>query len=139
MIRVLAVASEIFPLVKTGGLGDVTGALPLALDSAGAQTVTLIPGYPAVLDALHGASAIHDFPDLFGGPATIRRGQAASLDLLVLDAPTSDRMAANGSTTACASPASARRARRSARESSPASPSTSSMRMTGRPRWRWFT
>jgi len=87
LIRVLAVASEIFPLVKTGGLGDVTGALPLALDSAGAQTVTLIPGYPAVLDALHGASAIHDFPDLFGGPATIRRGQAASLDLLVLDAP----------------------------------------------------
>ena len=28
MTRVLAVASEIFPLVKTGGLADVTGALP---------------------------------------------------------------------------------------------------------------
>ena len=30
-MRILSVASEIFPLVKTGGLADVTGALPSAL------------------------------------------------------------------------------------------------------------
>ncbi len=30
-IDVLAVASEIYPLVKTGGLADVVGALPAAL------------------------------------------------------------------------------------------------------------
>ena len=30
-MQVLAVASEIFPLIKTGGLADVAGALPLAL------------------------------------------------------------------------------------------------------------
>ena len=30
-MRVLAVASEIYPLIKTGGLADVTGALPEAL------------------------------------------------------------------------------------------------------------
>jgi starch synthase len=29
-IRVLSVASEIFPIVKTGGLADVAGALPKA-------------------------------------------------------------------------------------------------------------
>ena len=29
-MKVLAVASEVFPLVKTGGLADVAGALPLA-------------------------------------------------------------------------------------------------------------
>jgi starch synthase len=86
LIRVLAVASEIFPLVKTGGLADVAGALPLALATAGAATTTIVPGYPAVLDALTDAVAVHHFPDLFGGPATILHGTAASLDLLVLDA-----------------------------------------------------
>ena len=44
LTRVLAVASEIFPLVKTGGLGDVTGALPPALAAAGAETTTVVPG-----------------------------------------------------------------------------------------------
>jgi starch synthase len=92
LIRVLAVASEIFPLVKTGGLADVTGALPLALTATGAATTTMVPGYPAMLDAVQGAVAIHQFPDLFGGPAIVLRANyppasAASLDLLVLDAP----------------------------------------------------
>jgi starch synthase len=87
LIRVLAVASEIFPLVKTGGLGDVAAALPRALGAAGADVTTIVPGYKAVLDALTGAVAVHHFPDLFGGPATVVRGRAASLDLLVVDAP----------------------------------------------------
>jgi starch synthase len=87
LIRVLAVASEIFPLVKTGGLADVAGALPPALGAAGAETTTLVPGFPAILDALTDVAAVHRFPDLFGGPATVLRGTAASLDLLVLDAP----------------------------------------------------
>ena len=87
MIRVLAVASEVFPLLKTGGLADVTGALPLALGPAGAQTTTIVPGFPAVLDALADAEAIHRFPDLFGAPATVLRATAAALDLLVIDAP----------------------------------------------------
>ena len=47
---VLAVVSEIFPLVKTGGLADVAGALPAALAAEGVQVTTLVPGYPAVLD-----------------------------------------------------------------------------------------
>jgi starch synthase len=87
LIRVLAVASEIYPLVKTGGLGDVTGALPAALATAGAQVTTVIPGYPVVLDALTDATGVHQFADLFGGPATVLRGTAAALDLLVIDAP----------------------------------------------------
>ena len=87
MIRVLAVASEIFPLVKTGGLADVTGALPLALRPAGAKTTTVVPGFPAILDALRNAIAVHRFADLFGAPATVLRGSAAGLDLLVVEAP----------------------------------------------------
>ncbi|MDR3532875.1 MAG: glycogen synthase GlgA [Rhodopila sp.] len=87
MIRVLTVASEIFPLIKTGGLGDVVGALPRALGAAGASTTTIVPGYPAVLDQLPDAVAVHHFTDLFGGPADVLRCTAASLDLLVVDAP----------------------------------------------------
>jgi starch synthase len=87
LIRVLAVGSEIYPLVKTGGLGDVVGALPAALANAGAQATTLVPGYPAVLAELKDVTRVHEFADLFGGPATVLSGTAASLDLLVIDAP----------------------------------------------------
>jgi starch synthase len=87
MTRVLAVASEIFPLIKTGGLADVTGSLPLALAELGIATTTMIPGYPAVMSNLGTATEIHAFPDLFGGPARVLRTHAANLDLFVLDAP----------------------------------------------------
>lgn len=87
MTRVLAVGSEIFPLLKTGGLADVMGALPQALKAAGVQATTVVPGYPAILSGLRNATAIYHFPDLFGGPAEVLRANAASLDLLVIDAP----------------------------------------------------
>ena len=32
-VRVLSVASEIYPIIKTGGLADVAGALPIALEA----------------------------------------------------------------------------------------------------------
>ena len=50
-LRVLAVASEIYPIIKTGGLADVVGALPAALKPRGVETRTLVPGYPNVLGA----------------------------------------------------------------------------------------
>jgi starch synthase len=87
MITVLAVASEIHPLVKTGGLADVVGALPLALAAHEVAVTTLVPGYPAVRKALAGSQIAAKLDDCFGGPAVLRRGQAAGLDLLALDAP----------------------------------------------------
>ena len=48
-MNVLSVASEVYPLIKTGGLADVVGALPAALLPHGVKTRTLVPGYPAVL------------------------------------------------------------------------------------------
>jgi starch synthase len=86
-IKLLSVASEIFPLVKTGGLADVAGALPAALAREGVVTRTLVPGYPAVTSALRGARIVHAWPNLFGGPAQILMGQAQGLDLFVLVAP----------------------------------------------------
>jgi starch synthase len=84
---VLAVASEIFPLVKTGGLADVTGALPSALAAHDIKVRTLVPGYPVVAAALENRETVLRIPDLFGGPATIVAGRAKGLDLFVLDAP----------------------------------------------------
>ena len=84
---VLSVASEVFPLVKTGGLADVAGALPPALAAEGVAVRTLLPGYPSVLAALPAAETVHDWPLLNGGPARLLATRAAGLDLFVLDAP----------------------------------------------------
>jgi starch synthase len=86
-MRVLAVASECYPLVKTGGLADVVGALPAALASEGIAVQTLLPGYPAVLAALQRARRVHRYANLLGVPATVLEGEAAGVSLLVLDAP----------------------------------------------------
>ncbi len=86
-LNVLSAVSEIFPLIKTGGLADVAGALPGALVAEQVRMVTLIPGYPVVLDALAGAGVVQTLPDLFGGPARLLSGRAGTLELLAIDAP----------------------------------------------------
>ncbi len=86
-LTILSVASEVYPLVKTGGLADVAGALPLALRAEDTRMVTLVPGYPAVMAALDTADEIRSIPLLFGGSARILNGKAGNLDLFVLDAP----------------------------------------------------
>ncbi|MFD1746912.1 glycogen synthase GlgA [Rhizobium helianthi] len=86
-MKVLSVASEIYPLVKTGGLADVAGALPLALAGLGIEMKTLIPGYPAVMQALGDVTLSLHFDDLLGEPARILSAQVAGLDLLVLECP----------------------------------------------------
>ncbi|MGH7092602.1 MAG: glycogen synthase GlgA, partial [Stellaceae bacterium] len=50
-LRVLHVAAEIYPWVKTGGLGDVIGALPAALAAEGVEARLCLPGYRPLLDA----------------------------------------------------------------------------------------
>ena len=86
-MRVLSVASEIYPIVKTGGLADVAGALPTALKTEGVEMRTLVPGYPAVMKALGQTSEISSLPNFFGGNARLLGGSHGELDLFVLDAP----------------------------------------------------
>jgi starch synthase len=87
-MQVLAVASELYPLVKTGGLADVAGALPLALKHYPVATKTLIPGYPAVMAKLRGDTTLRlHFDNLLGVSADIIETHIDGLDLLVLDAP----------------------------------------------------
>ena len=85
--KVLAVVSEIYPLVKTGGLADVAGSLPRALRPHGFDVVSLVPGYPEVAAATAGGSEVLAFADLFGGRARVLAACAGGLDLFVLDAP----------------------------------------------------
>jgi starch synthase len=85
-LKVLSVTSEIYPLIKTGGLADVTGALPKAVAAEGVDMRTLVPGYPAVLGALEEAQELLTFPGLFG-TARLLAGKSHGLTLYVLDAP----------------------------------------------------
>ena len=45
-MQVLHVCSEMFPLLKTGGLADVIGALPAAQIAQGIDTRVLLPAFP---------------------------------------------------------------------------------------------
>lgn len=87
-LRVLSVTSELHPLVKTGGLADVAGALPLALTQHGIETRSLLPAYPQVLRKLGKLKPVHSYKALFGGPAKLLAATANGLDLLLLDSPT---------------------------------------------------
>jgi len=87
MTKVLSVASECVPLVKTGGLADVAGALPAALQSVGVEMRTILPGYPMVMSALRNPKTLIEYEALFGGPARLVSAQAAGLELYSLDAP----------------------------------------------------
>ncbi|HYK80112.1 MAG TPA: glycogen/starch synthase, partial [Micropepsaceae bacterium] len=44
-MRVLYIASEVYPFAKTGGLADVSAALPAALRELGIDVRLLVPGY----------------------------------------------------------------------------------------------
>lgn len=87
-MQVLSVTSEFFPLIKTGGLADVAGALPAALASEGVTMRTLLPGYPSVMDGLGKVKPIGAADDLFGGQASLLEAKAPDgAELIVLDAP----------------------------------------------------
>jgi len=86
-MKVLSVASEVFPLIKTGGLADVAGALPGALARKGIEVRSVVPGYPTVLGKLDRVQEAHVFPSLFGGPARLLAGTADALAIYAIDAP----------------------------------------------------
>jgi starch synthase len=59
-LRVVLVASEVVPFAKTGGLADVTGALPVALARLGHQVSVIMPRYPTVDRAVRSLEKVHD-------------------------------------------------------------------------------
>jgi len=47
-MKIVMCASEAVPFAKTGGLADVAGALPLALEKEGQEVIVVMPGYKTV-------------------------------------------------------------------------------------------
>ena len=88
--KLLHVAAEVFPLVKTGGLGDVAAALPAALCRAGADARLLLPGLPAIAEALQQPRTVFRFGPLFGAARiTLLFGHlpGSGVPAYVIDAP----------------------------------------------------
>ena len=86
-MQVLSVTSEFFPLIKTGGLADVAGALPAALAAEGVSVRTLLPGYPKVMEGVTSTRPLVT-AELFGGPAKLLSASAPDgAELIVIDAP----------------------------------------------------
>lgn len=71
-MRVLFASSEVYPLVKTGGLADVSGALPAALIEAGQDVRVLLPGYAAAMDKAEGKRQVGTLGDPLGVGAEAR-------------------------------------------------------------------
>lgn len=89
-MKVLHVGAEVFPLVKTGGLADVLGALPQALIAQGADVRLLLPGLPAFADAVLHQKTVFEFGPLFGAARIrLRFGQMpySHVPAYVIDAP----------------------------------------------------
>ncbi len=89
-MKVLQVATEIFPLLKTGGLADVLGALPQALIALGADVRLVVPGLPAIADAVEKQELVCEFGPLFGaGRVMLRLGRMprSRVPVYVVDAP----------------------------------------------------
>ncbi len=87
-MRVFFVSAEMFPLAKTGGLADVSGALPKALAALGVTVDLMIPGYPRALHAAKSASVERELLGPFGKSRLIRaRVPDSNLPVWLVDCP----------------------------------------------------
>jgi len=91
-MRILQVSAELFPLLKTGGLADVAGALPIALMAAGQDARVLLPGFPAILAGLRDAAPVAEFDAPWGERFALRAGRIVidgnpPIPAYVIDAP----------------------------------------------------
>jgi starch synthase len=94
-LRILFVTSEAYPLIKTGGLADVSGSLPIALSQIEEPNHSydvriLLPGYPAVVDKLVNLkylTTISNLPQV--GAINLMIGQMpdSSIEVMVISSP----------------------------------------------------
>lgn len=85
-MKILHICSEMYPLIKTGGLADVMGALPYAQQQIGNDVRVLLPLYPQVAEKL-GESVEIATLGTFAGVVTLRFAYFNGLGVYVIDAP----------------------------------------------------
>lgn len=85
-MQVLHVCSEIFPLLKTGGLADVTGALPAAQIAAGIDTRVLLPAFPDLKQGIADTEVVAKL-QTFAGYVELRFGFFNGVGIYLIDAP----------------------------------------------------
>ena len=85
-MRVLHVCSELYPLLKTGGLADVLGALPFAQKEIGIDTRILLPAYPKISAGIENTHVVTEF-DNFAGHVVLRYGEYNGIGIYLIDAP----------------------------------------------------
>jgi starch synthase len=89
-MRVLHVCTEIYPLLKTGGLADVAGALPVAQAKSGCDARVLVPGFPALRAGILDQQLVAEIAPAFGaGAIRLVRGTlpGSSIAVYLIDAP----------------------------------------------------
>ncbi len=90
--KILFITSELHPLIKTGGLADVSASLPAALQAAGLDVRILLPGYSKVLAQLPRTRKVALISNVsaYYPDCVLRAARAPHSDvpLLLLDCPT---------------------------------------------------
>jgi starch synthase len=88
-MQVLQVSAELFPLLKTGGLADIAGALPAALNAVGCDTRVLLPGFVPVLADLDDSHVLAYLTAPWGQGVAVRAGRLRALNVqaYVIDVP----------------------------------------------------
>ena len=89
-LKALFATSEVAPLIKTGGLADVSGALPAALRAIGLDVRVLVPGYTQVMSQLAPHEVVATFDGLLPGFPSARllsSRMANGVPVFVLDCP----------------------------------------------------
>ncbi|MEJ2059053.1 MAG: glycogen synthase GlgA [Gammaproteobacteria bacterium] len=62
-MKILFASSEVFPLIKTGGLADVSASLPRALKTLRQDVRIVMPAYLEVLEGLKNPTVVAEFTD----------------------------------------------------------------------------
>ncbi|MEN9391406.1 MAG: glycogen synthase GlgA [Pseudomonadota bacterium] len=83
-MQILHVCSEMYPLLKTGGLADICYALPQEQIKNGHSVRVLLPGFPAIINGLANKQLISQInTEFIQTPIKIWQAQLANSDLIV--------------------------------------------------------
>ena len=88
-MRVLLASSELYPLAKTGGLADVCGALPAALERLGAEVRVALPAYDCAIQALESTHPVVELDEVLGVRLRVLAGRVpgSGLQAWLIDCP----------------------------------------------------